>query len=196
MRSMPEISVIMPVYKVEKYLKRAVDSVLNQTFGDFELILVDDGSPDRCGEICDEYARKDNRIRVIHEENGGPGKARNAGLDYVYSKNDGKFLSFIDSDDWVHPRYLELLIKAAKDNKRKMAFTYFEVCEKETPFADLAEETKAKIIPSVMFYTNGGKRVRAYVWGGGVRRFHLERRPFPRRKKMGRYGDILEGYTL
>ena len=78
---MPTISVIVPVYKVEPYLNRCVDSILRQTYQDFELILVDDGSPDRCGEICGEYARQDGRVHVIHKENGGLSDARNAGID-------------------------------------------------------------------------------------------------------------------
>ncbi|MDT6699207.1 glycosyltransferase, partial [Enterococcus faecium] len=78
---MCEISIIVPVYKVEKYLRKCVDSILAQTFTDFEVILVDDGSPDNSGKICDEYAEKDNRVRVIHKENGGLSSARNAGID-------------------------------------------------------------------------------------------------------------------
>ena len=77
---MPKISVIVPVYNVEKYLSRCIDSILNQTFRDFELILVDDGSPDKSGEICDEYAKKDDRIKVIHKKNGGVSIARNTGI--------------------------------------------------------------------------------------------------------------------
>ena len=79
--NMPKISIIVPVYKAEKYLNRCVDSILAQTFTDWELLLIDDGSPDRSGEICDEYAKKDSRIRVIHKENGGVSSARQRGLD-------------------------------------------------------------------------------------------------------------------
>lgn len=111
---MPEISVIVPVYKVEPYLNRCVDSILRQTFSDFELILVDDGSPDRCGEICDEYARQDNRIHVIHKTNGGLSDARNVGIDWVEKHSNSKWLTFIDSDDWVHPQMLSLLLHAAE----------------------------------------------------------------------------------
>ena len=89
---MPEVSVIVPVYKVEAYLRRCVDSILAQTFTDFELILVDDGSPDNCGAICDEYAEKDNRVRVIHKENGGVSSARNAGLDAAA----GNYICFVE----------------------------------------------------------------------------------------------------
>lgn len=94
---MPEISVIVPVYKVEKYFDRCVKSILNQTFKDFELILVDDGSPDRCPQMCDEWARKDARIRVVHKKNGGAASARNLGLQ-IFS---GKYVLFVDSDDTI-----------------------------------------------------------------------------------------------
>ena len=93
---MPEISVIVPVYKVEQFLHRCVDSILRQSFYDFELILVDDGSPDGCGTICDEYAEADNRIHVIHQENGGLSAARNTGIRHA----TGDYVMFLDSDDW------------------------------------------------------------------------------------------------
>lgn len=104
---MPEISVIVPIYKAEAYLHRCVDSILAQTFTDFELILVDDGSPDRCGVICDEYAQKDSRVRVIHKPNGGVSSARNAGIDAA----KGNYITFVDSDDYVNERYLTDLYK-------------------------------------------------------------------------------------
>lgn len=103
---MPTISVIVPVYKVEPYLRRCVDSILAQTYTDFELILVDDGSPDNCGAICDEYAAKDRRIRVLHQENGGLSAARNAGLDVA----EGEYIALVDSDDIVFDNYLEKLL--------------------------------------------------------------------------------------
>ena len=112
---MPGISVIVPVYKVEPYLRRCVDSILCQTFRDFELILVDDGSPDRCGEICEEYAAKHPFIHVIHQENGGLSAARNSGIDWAMANSDSVFLAFVDSDDWVAPEYLEMLYRAVKD---------------------------------------------------------------------------------
>ena len=99
---MPEISVIVPVYKAEPYLHRCVDSILNQTFSDFELILVDDGSPDKCPVICDQYAEKDQRIRVIHKKNGGVSGARNAGIQAA----QGNWVAFVDSDDYCGPDYL------------------------------------------------------------------------------------------
>lgn len=118
---MPQISVIVPVYKVEKYIHRCVDSVLNQTFRDFELILVDDGSPDSCGVICDEYTTKDSRIRVIHQENGGLSAARNAGIEWAFANSDSEWLTFIDSDDWVHPQMLEILLSEAEKHGTMVA---------------------------------------------------------------------------
>ena len=113
---MPEISVIVPVYKVEQFLGRCVDSILCQTFSDFELILVDDGSPDNCGKLCDAYALQDSRIHVIHQENGGLSAARNAGIDWVFADSDSQWLAFVDSDDWVHPDYLKVLHEAAQQS--------------------------------------------------------------------------------
>lgn len=110
----PVVSVIVPIYKVDSYLHRCVDSILNQTFTAFELILVDDGSPDNCPEICDEYTEKDNRVHVIHLDNGGPSVARNAGIDWAFANSDSEWICFIDGDDWVHHCYLEVLITQAK----------------------------------------------------------------------------------
>ena len=103
--SMPEISIIVPVYKVEQYLKDCVDSILKQNYQDFELLLIDDGSPDSCGIICDEYAEQDERITVIHEQNKGVSFARNVGLDLA----KGKYIAFIDSDDVINKNYLDFL---------------------------------------------------------------------------------------
>ena len=109
MDKQPTISVIVPVYKAEAYLHRCVDSMLNQTFEDFELILIDDGSPDRSGRICDEYAAKDPRIRVFHKENGGVSSARNLGLDNAC----GEWIAFVDADDTIDKNYLHDLISNA-----------------------------------------------------------------------------------
>ena len=103
--SQPLVSIIIPIYKVEPYLRRCLDSVINQTYTNLEIILVDDGSPDNCPQICDEYAAKDKRIIVIHKENGGLSDARNAGLDIC----KGEYISFVDSDDWVDEKYIEIL---------------------------------------------------------------------------------------
>lgn len=104
------ISVIVPVYRVEKYLPACIDSILNQTFTDFELILVDDGSPDRCPAICDEAAERDARVRVIHQANAGLSAARNAGIEAAH----GAWLSFVDSDDYIAPHFCEKLYQTAQ----------------------------------------------------------------------------------
>lgn len=104
---MSEISIIVPVYNVENYLKKCVESILSQTFTDFELLLVDDGSTDSSGEMCDELKRLDERIKVIHKENGGLSSARNAGIDVA----KGKYLTFVDSDDYIDTHMLEVLYK-------------------------------------------------------------------------------------
>lgn len=106
----PIISIIVPVYNVEQYLPRCIDSILAQSFPDFELILVEDGSPDNCGVICDEYAARDNRVRVIHKENGGVSSARNAGLDAAA----GEYIMFCDSDDYVSPDWVQQLYRAVR----------------------------------------------------------------------------------
>lgn len=111
---MPKISVIVPVYNVEPYLHRCIDSILNQSYSDIELILVDDGSPDNCGVICDDYAVRDERVHVIHRENGGLSAARNSGIDWVFENSDSEWLAFIDSDDWVHKDYLLNLLTPAE----------------------------------------------------------------------------------
>ena len=102
----PLISIIVPVYKVEKYLKRCVDSILTQTYQNMEVILVDDGSPDNCGAICDRYKETDNRVVVIHKKNGGLSDARNAGLDIA----TGEYIMFIDSDDFVEIDMMESMM--------------------------------------------------------------------------------------
>ena len=102
------LSIIIPIYNVESYLRKCIDSVLSQTYQDWELILVDDGSSDNCPEICDEYAQKDERILVIHKENGGQGSARNQGLNVA----KGDYISFIDSDDYIEPEMYAVMIEA------------------------------------------------------------------------------------
>lgn len=130
---MAQISVIVPVYRVEDYLHRCVDSVLNQTFQDFELILVDDGSPDGCPAICDAYARKDPRVRVIHQKNGGLSAARNAGIDWMMENSDSTWLTFLDSDDWVHPRTLEWMVQALKETGTEICVCGFQETQGESP---------------------------------------------------------------
>jgi len=104
------ISVIVPVYNVEKYLRKCIDSILQQTYTNLEIILVDDGSPDNCGRICDEYAQSDSRVKVIHKQNGGLSDARNAGIDIA----EGDYINFVDSDDYIAPNMLKHLMDKIK----------------------------------------------------------------------------------
>ena len=135
----PLVSIIIPVYKVEQYLERCVRSALNQTYKNLEIILVDDGSPDNCPVMCDNFAKKDARVIVIHQENKGLGAARNAGLD-VYK---GEWVCFIDSDDWVEVNYVEELLKAAVENNCLMATCMFlRTYSESDSISDHASEVK------------------------------------------------------
>ena len=120
------VSVIVPVYKVEQVVKNCIESILNQTFTDFELILVDDGSPDNSGKICDEYAKKDDRVIVIHKENGGVSSARNVGID----RAKGKYICFVDSDDYVEVSYLQELVGQMNDEVKFAFCCYYKVTER------------------------------------------------------------------
>ena len=125
------ISIIIPIYKVEKYLNNCLDSIINQTYRNLEIILVDDGSPDNCPNICDEYAKKDSRIVVIHKENGGLSSARNAGLDVC----TGDYISFIDSDDFVSKGFIKVLYDSLTINKADISeceFSDFVDSEQDT----------------------------------------------------------------
>ena len=104
------VSVIVPVYKVEQYLERCLNSILKQTEKNIEIILVDDGSPDSCPQLCDEFAALDNRIKVVHQKNAGLGMARNSGLEIA----SGEYVMFVDSDDFIVPDAIEILYNAAK----------------------------------------------------------------------------------
>lgn len=116
----PLLSVIVPVYKVEKYLRKCVDSILNQTYSNLEVILVDDGSPDGCGEICDDYAVKDSRVKVVHKENGGAASARNIGI----STANGSYVTFVDGDDWLDPRLYDTILRHAPFDIGVFGLTY------------------------------------------------------------------------
>lgn len=125
---MPEISVIIPVYNVEQYLKKCVDSVLEQSFKNIEVILVDDGSPDKCPEICDCYAKQDDRVIVVHKENGGLSSARNAGLKIAR----GRYIYFVDSDDWIVGNALEILLTIMQNTKSDVVIASYDLFFDET----------------------------------------------------------------
>lgn len=116
---MPNVSIIIPIYNVEQYLRRCVDSVLQQTLENIEIILVDDGSPDNCPLICDQYKAQDNRVKVVHKKNGGLSSARNAGLKIA----TGEYILFLDSDDWIEPETAEELVSIAE--KYRVDFVRF-----------------------------------------------------------------------
>lgn len=160
---MPIISVIVPVYKVEPYLGRCVDSILCQSFRDFELILVDDGSPDNCGRLCEEYAQKDSRVHVIHQENGGLSAARNTGIDWAFANSNSQWLSFVDSDDWIHSRMLEILLTAAVEHGVKIsACGYGETCG-ETPAVEEGQHSLQLWTPEDFYVSQNTMAITA--WG-------------------------------
>ena len=151
----PLISIIVPIYKVEPYLRQCVDSIVNQTYTNLEIILVDDGSPDTCSQICDEYAAKDNRITVIHKENGGLSDARNVGLD----KSNGDYVSFVDSDDWIELDYISTLFSLIEANHADIAvgnFQRFSLNNDYFPKEHLATETLTsdEILEKILFQRN------------------------------------------
>lgn len=138
MEKHPEISVIVPVYNAEKYLHRCIDSILAQTFTDFELLLIDDGCTDKSGDICDEYATKDSRIRVFHKENGGVSSARNMGLNFA----KGEYIQFIDSDDFIEKNMFEIVYNI-RENADIVVTDYYmntkktEIYKKQTASSDI-----------------------------------------------------------
>lgn len=122
------ISVIVPVFKVEEYLDQCVKSIVGQSYSDLEIILVDDGSPDKCPQMCDEWADKDSRIKVIHKQNGGLSDARNAGLEIA----TGDYVAFVDSDDWLAEDFYEVLIRAATENDAQIVASGVVKIDEET----------------------------------------------------------------
>ena len=149
----PQISVILPVYNAEKYLRRCIDSILAQTFTDFELLLIDDGSKDKSGEICDEYARKDNRVKVFHKENGGVSSARQFGVE----KAIGKYSIHVDCDDLVSVQMLEEMYRTAEKDGYDIVITnYFH--NDEYIVEEYPEET------TQIIYDMLGGKIRGVMW--------------------------------
>lgn len=126
------VSVVVPIYNVEVYLDKCIDSIQNQTYSNLEIILVDDGSPDECGKICDGYAKQDGRIKVIHKQNGGLSDARNYGM----KKATGKYITFIDSDDFIHARYIEILLELAHDKQADIVAGDFALVHNSDMYQD------------------------------------------------------------
>lgn len=153
MNDNPIISIIMPVYNTERYIKKSIESILNQTFTDFELILIDDGSTDNSSSICEEYSKCNDRISVIHKENEGQGVARNIGIKYA----KGEYLSFIDSDDYVDEDFLESLLSAIKQENADIALSDLKAIEGTISF-DIVHYNKKIVL-------DNNELMEAYVQG-------------------------------
>ena len=157
---MAEVSIIVPVYQVEKYIRQCVDSILAQTFTDFELILVDDGSKDGSGQICDEYAAMDRRVKVIHKENGGLSDARNRGMDQAA----GNYFMFIDSDDYIAPTMLECLYKNILIEDADLAICNFLYLFENDRKKDFSTSMKSEVLCAKEIFYNR-KNERCYgIW--------------------------------
>ena len=170
---MPEVSVIVPVYKAEQYLNRCVKSILEQTYQNFELILVDDGSPDNCPSMCDSWAQKDDRIRVIHKKNGGASSARNAGL----KEANGNWIAFADSDDWLDRTALKTLYDLANQYNVPMAIGGMRVVQKYTD-ASIVMKQNARVLSNAdlmsRFFRLNGEPDTHSVCGAIIRRDILD----------------------
>lgn len=149
------VSVIMPVYGVEKFVAKAIESVLAQTLTDFEFLIVDDGTKDRSGIICDEYAAKDDRIRVFHKENGGAPSARN----YAIERANGKYFYFMDSDDWAEPTMLEDMVRLAEETRAQLVVTGYYI---DTYYTDTDYLTQEISQPYQVFETQQAFRENSY----------------------------------
>ena len=182
------ISVIVPVYRAEKHLRRCVDSILSQTMGGFELLLVDDGSPDGSGAICDGYAAADSRVRVIHRENGGAAAARNTGLDEA----KGDMIAFADSDDIVHPDYLRILYETCVACDADVAVCRYEAFSDEAGL-DLGEAEAKLSDDSREAYWVGDRTGATVPWGKLYDRRLFEGLRYPE----GRIGeDVFVTYRI
>lgn len=187
----PVISIIVPVYGVEKYLEKCVESIRCQTYHNIEIILVDDGSPDKCGEICDNYQKIDIRIKVIHKQNGGLSDARNIAIPMA----KGEYLTFIDSDDWVSPYYIEHLYKAVSVYQADIGTSWFEnVYENKPLYIKPEKELKknncltSEECLKKLLYQDG---VETSAWGKLYKREIIEDLRYPVGKL---YEDILVTY--
>lgn len=152
---MPKVSVIMPVYGVENYVGKAIESIQNQTLTDFEFLIVDDGTKDKSGDICDAYAAKDPRLTVIHKENGGAPSARNAALEIA----TGEYYYFLDSDDWAEPTMLADMVALADETRAQLVVTGYYI---DTYYTDTQCITSEQSVPSQIFKTQREFRENAY----------------------------------
>ncbi len=157
----PLLSIVVPVYNVEQYLVKCLDSILSQTLTDFEVIAIDDGSPDNCGKILDEYAQKDTRIRVIHKENGGVSSARNTALDIA----QGEYIGFVDSDDYIDPDMYEYLVDSIKKSGCDIVICgYHEVSNDEIKDIKICEREALITSREGILGLIEDKTYRGYLW--------------------------------
>lgn len=163
-KRMAEVSIIVPVYQVENYLHKCVDSILAQTFTDFELILVDDGSKDRSGQICDEYAEMDERVKVIHKENSGPSDTRNRGIEQAA----GNYFMFVDSDDYIAPTMVECLYQSILKENADIAACNFLYSFEDDRNQDFSTNIQWEVVSGAeIFYNRKNDRSCGYwtvVW--------------------------------
>ena len=148
---MVKITVIVPVHNVELYLSRCLDSILEQTYRNYDVILIDDGSLDKSGEICDIYEKKHAHFHVIHQKYRGVSEARNAGLKWCRKNSSSSHITFVDSDDWIHPKYLETLISATKSVQAEVSVVGFERTTGVAPVVDLSKLQAESMSPSEFF---------------------------------------------
>lgn len=155
----PLVSVIVPVYGVEAWLEQCVDSILQQSMRNLEILLIDDGSPDRCPEICDAYAKKDERVRVIHQQNAGVSAARNAGLDAA----KGDYIAFVDGDDWIAPDMIETLLTACERDHTDLAFCRIIYVKEGRAYKLAAEPSEVisaeDLIKDILMHRRGGVNI-------------------------------------
>ncbi len=161
---MDKVVVVIPIYNVESYVEDCINSVLNQTYKDIFVVLVDDGSTDTSGKICDEYKNKDSRVTVIHKANGGLSSARNVGIQWAFDNNFGEWICFVDSDDWVHPQYVEALLDAAKKYNSSVSVCQFDECQERVFGYNLYKNTDSELWTSEEAYTLRKGAPIAYAW--------------------------------
>ena len=163
MNFLEKITVIVPVYRVEQYLDRCIKSIVEQTYTNLEIILVDDGSPDLCPQLCDLWAEKDSRIKVIHKKNGGLSDARNAGLEVA----EGEYIAFVDSDDWIESKYIEFLYLAIIQTEAEMSACQIRIVQEQDDVPEIkVQQTNVEIFSTeeALHSLINGYGFRAVVW--------------------------------
>ena len=179
------ISLIIPVYKVEKYLEKCIQSVINQTYENLQIILVDDGSPDNCGKICDEYAKKDHRIEVIHKSNGGLSDARNKGLEIA----KGEYIGFVDSDDYIEADMYEVLYNLLKQYNADVSIcNFYTVSQGKISIKNadngINEYNRIEILKEILL----DKNIQSYAWNKLYKKELIDEIKYPIGKKYEEIG--------